>query len=360
MKINVLMVPDFLKKNFYQKLLKDALFRINIKLELPKYKTLFFPIFRNLIYYKNKIIHIHWIHEYAGFHEKNIFYIFLKSFIFIFDIFLSKLFLRSKIIWTMHNLYSHDSKHLFIEKIIRKLFLRFVNECIVHCNYAKILLIHEFHYNPQKISIIPHGNYLDCYENNISKKEARKFLNLNDDDFIFLNFGQIKYYKGIDLLIEVFKNYKNFLGVKLLIVGNTEINLLKELKNKCKNLNNIIFNSKFIKDEDIQIYFNAADIIILPYRKILTSGAVYLAMSFAKPIIAPKLGCIPESLDENGNFLYYPPNIEMLDSTIKNSLNVKEKLNEMGKYNLKKVMNFNWDMIARKTKEVYIKYFFKN
>jgi len=61
----------------------------------------------------------------------------------------------------------------------------------------------------------------------------------------------------------------------------------------CDNDKRIKVFLDFIPDNDIQIYMNAADIIVLPYLDILNSGVAILAMSFGKPVIAPRTGSIP-------------------------------------------------------------------
>ena len=63
---------------------------------------------------------------------------------------------------------------------------------------------------------------------------------------------------------------------------------------------------KFIHGEDLQIYFGAADVCVLPYRQVTTSGAALLAFSFGKPIIAPALGPFPSLVDQARGILYQP------------------------------------------------------
>lgn len=64
----------------------------------------------------------------------------------------------------------------------------------------------------------------------------------------------------------------------------------------------IKFRFEHIPDDDIQTYMKAADIVVLPYRSVLTSGAALLAMSFGKPILASRKGCLAEDLDSQGTF----------------------------------------------------------
>jgi len=65
---------------------------------------------------------------------------------------------------------------------------------------------------------------------------------------------------------------------------------------------------RYIEDNEVQVFFNACDIVVLPYLNILTSGAAVLALSFGRPVIAPDKGCIPELLNETMAFLYHNQN----------------------------------------------------
>jgi glycosyltransferase involved in cell wall biosynthesis len=60
----------------------------------------------------------------------------------------------------------------------------------------------------------------------------------------------------------------------------------------------ILFQPVFIHDSEVQHYFNAADVVLLPYKHVLTSGAALLSVSFERPVIAPRSGLIPELVEE--------------------------------------------------------------
>ena len=95
----------------------------------------------------------------------------------------------------------------------------------------------------------------------------------------------------------------------------------------------------------------SADVLVLPYDDVLTSGSVLLSMSFGKPIIAPRIGCIPEVLDDQGSFLYYPNEEEGLLQAMQRAL--EANLDMMGQYNYNKARSFDWKGIAKQTYEVY-------
>ena len=174
------MMPDYRSGVYYQfplvKALKQEGFNIIFPKEIKNFPMLF-PIFRSILSSKAKNLHMHWIDRYSGFRSKNLLISLLKSFLFIIEIFLIKSILNTKIIWTLHNLYSHECTHNYIERTIRKIFSYKVEAIICHCNQAKKKIKSEFGIPQNKIHVIPIGNDIGGYKNEISKEKALKNLN---------------------------------------------------------------------------------------------------------------------------------------------------------------------------------------
>ena len=96
---------------------------------------------------------------------------------------------------------------------------------------------------------------------------------------------------------------------------------------------------------------NVADLVVLPFRSIFSSGSVMLAMSFGKAILAPELGCIPDILDHKGSILYDPEDKHGLLSSM--TIALKKDLNTMGLYNFKLANEYNWSMVSKRLFKVY-------
>ena len=67
----------------------------------------------------------------------------------------------------------------------------------------------------------------------------------------------------------------------------------------------------------MQMYLRAADAVVLPYKDVLTSGSAILAMTFGQPVIAPAIGCLPESLGAEGTILYDPSTPDGLERALR-------------------------------------------
>ncbi|MFW9877563.1 MAG: glycosyltransferase family 4 protein [Candidatus Thorarchaeota archaeon] len=351
----ILMMIDIKVKHEYFLNLLDELLKEKTNIFIYKNNKFIFPIFLNALLLKgNKIIHFHFIDKLAGFHTKYKLKLILNSIKFLIDVSLAKYISRSRIIWTINNLHSHELFFPRFEKFTRSFFAKIANKAIAHCYIAKKIIQEEFKIHPNKIYMIPHGNYLKGYKNEISQEKAREILSLSNDQLVFLHIGNIRPYKGIDDILDTFLTLKNDGSMKLLIIGmpinkKVEKNLIK----KAKRNNNIIFRFGRIPNDKVQIYMNASDIIVTSYKQILTSGTVILAMSFGKPVIAPRMGCIPEILTEDNAFLYNPQENDGLLKVFNKVLKKKEKLSEIGQKNLNLIKKFDWNMIAKKTKKLY-------
>lgn len=351
--IKVIFIPHF-RENPYQKELADSLSKEGVSVSFGVISYLFSVLSSVKNHGKLDILHLHWLNPFllASSRGKMI----LKSSSFIGELLILKLF-GIKIVWTVHNIISREGKFSSLELFFSRLLTRLCNRIIVHSQLAKYEVEKAYRMaGDSQITIVPHGNYIHIYENIVSKAQARKRLQLDAEDIIFLYFGLIRPYKGVSELIEAFEKL-NALQAKLLIVGkplNNEIT--DEIREKCGVDKNIKLIFEFIPEYEVQIYMNAADIVVLPYRDILTSGAVMLAISFGKPVIVPAIGCIPDVLDIEGSFLYNTLEKDGLLEAMKLALKTDvENLRRMGEHNFELAKQFNWEDIAKRTHEVYKK-----
>lgn len=293
-------------------------------------------------------IHLHWLPRFRPGLKENI-----KLHAFYLRLLLLKI-LGKKVVWTAHNLYSHDAEFVDRERALTRGVMAAATSVIVHSPSAISLVRDEFSVtHPEKIVSIPHGNYLPCYKNEISRARARQQLGLAEDDTVFLFLGNIRPYKGVNELVNAFRNLPGT-SLRLLIAGKAfDDNDMHTLERLIATDARIVLKPGFIADDELQVYFNACDAVVYPYRNILTSGAVVLGMSFAKACIAPNIGCIPDYLDDYGAFLYDPTHESGLLIAIEQACQNKQKLNGMGQYNFTKAEHWNWDMIASRTAELY-------
>jgi glycosyltransferase involved in cell wall biosynthesis len=218
---------------------------------------------------------------------------------FLFCVTLSKV-CGTKILWTIHNVASHDRPGTFFETLVTKLLLIIADKVTALNEHIKNSV--SARYGFKDIELMRQGLYENCYANTVTREQARQHLGLNEKDFVLLFFGGVAEYKGIDIAIEALDLVADD-SVKILIagrLGRTSTYGARLVKLGEKNKNVFIFD-KFIPDDEVQTYFKAADYTIYPYRRIDNSGPLYLTLTFGVPTIIRGAGGIPEILKLNPN-----------------------------------------------------------
>jgi beta-1,4-mannosyltransferase len=209
------------------------------------------------------------------------------------------------------------------------------------------------HYPAQQdipCAVIPHGHYRDCYPNPISKERAKKELGLLTDKKILLFMGMIKPYKNCDALIKEFSEAK-LNDYILVIAGKPETPKYKEqLEALAEGQDNILMRLEFIPDDQLHVFMSAADTVILPYKSILNSGALLLALSFNKPVIAPHIGAFVELQNELGSQWIYSYDSELNAAELGSML---QKLDQLLRAPSCPLDNYDWRNLAELTVNFY-------
>ena len=185
----------------------------------------------------------------------------------------------------------------FILKSIYFLMCLFSTKVIVFEGYLRDKLIEAVGFE-HKIFWIPHG--VEVTKKIPSKEECRRILNISNDKFIILNFGFVIWYKGSDWLIEKFAELikQNILDknkFELIVAGGfsnvhtSDPTYNKYMKDVCEIVDNNsdhIRMTGFLKQEEIDLYFGAADLVVLPYRTLISaSGPFSFILTNQSPFI---------------------------------------------------------------------------
>lgn len=347
-------------KNPYQKLLYSRITNQEVKYLQNPTKSHIIGLsllpFQLLIYRLKgfQIFHLHWFFTFQITVKNNFFHLYpfrlFFTFYFILFLLLVKLF-NYKLIWTAHDIVSHE-KYFINDLMVSKILSKLANGIIVHSESTK-LLMSEKGFKTNKIKVISIGNYIDVYPNTISRNEAKSELNISHGDFVFGFIGMIESYKGVDELIKSFDEI-NISHTCLLIAGqcrNSELARLIE-EYTIKN-SHIKFINKYLPDEQIQIYMNASDIFVYPFKKITTSSSIVLAFSFRRTVIAPLIGEIIDLPSNTG--LYYKPVLE--NNTLKRIMNYAannhSEVKKLEQNAYEYIKSREWKEISKLTVDLY-------
>lgn len=348
-------------RNHYTTLVSDYLekHRINIlnKGITSKYKTILRSVFEVPLRHV-KVIHVNWIETCAQ--DRTLKYRFLGWAVLRW-VDLMKIY-GAKIVWTVHNKTSHNNSgdventHIFYEKMLRR-----TDMVMVHCKETEDSIVEEYGYPRDKILNVPHGAY---EEECVTPKRWQLSEIVDHNKFTIVTFGNIVAYKNIPLLIRAYKEL-NDKSLQLIIAGSSKNeDLLKEIDEAIVGTD-IIFDKRFIPDEEMDSLFSVCDCVILPYEKesMYNSGVAVMAFSKGLPVIVSEFGAIKEI--SNRSFVYaydFENSEENVVELKKQILKVKDIwLNNREYYSeiKEEAYNYahheiNWDNICRTISNKYL------
>lgn len=305
-----------------------------------------------VIWSQARIVHLHWLDIF--FAKRNG----LRSVI-IFSLYVLQLLIMRalgvKIFWTVHNLQSHERQFSLLDRMCSSLTGRLSHRVFVHCQWAKWRLRSAFPWLPSdRVIVNHHPSYIGVYQNSASRPASRLELGVTGEQTAFLFLGAIRPYKGVVELIDAFVRCDLREQATLLIAGRPHTTRLANvIRERARGKAGVRLYLDFVPDDQVQVFMNSADVVVLPYRDIFTSGAALLAMSFGKAIVAPRIGCMTELLNPDGAYLYDRDDARGLENSIARATVEKERLPAMGRYNLQLAKEFTWRDMAKRTAIAY-------
>lgn len=192
---------------------------------------------------------------------------------------------------TLHDARSHagerPAKRLFHSLHLR-LVARYIRKVIVHSPSIRSALPAWF---PRElIHIMPHVNYRLWSTEPVPIPFAPPLT--------VLFFGRILEYKGLDVLLEAFRQLDPA-RFRLVIAG--------EGATEPVTVPNIEMSNRFISDAELPGFFQRAHVVALPYRAASQSGVAQMAFAFGKPVVSTRVGALPEIVHDDENGLLVPP-----------------------------------------------------
>lgn len=338
---NVNYFPAFRHSSLVKSLYKKVWYRIKYYAFLVKY----------LLGHRKRIIHFQWLDR-------------IK--------FLDRLIIPTiawlrghKIVYTVHNINAgkRDGNDSLFNRYSLKYIYRLSHRLLVHNSTSKKELCNDFKVPESKVFIVKHGINNRVSSADISPREAKTRLKIDESTKTMLFFGYIDHYKGLDLLIQSLDFLPENItdNFRLIIAGRVKNNeysdYLTDIINKTKFKAQIIFEMNYIPDEEVEIYFKAADCIILPYRNIYQSGVIFMAYTFGLPMIVTDISNFRDDVIEGmSGMLIQEVNPEKIAETItrfynsslyKNLPDQRKKIIEWG------INNYSWEAIGKETRKIY-------
>jgi glycosyltransferase involved in cell wall biosynthesis len=223
--------------------------------------------------------------------------------------------LGKKIVFTAHNVNvrARDGGDSFWNRATLKFQYRRCDHIFLHTEKMRAELVAGYGVPASRTSVIPFGLNSTVPDTALTGPAARQRLGLGTQDKVLLFFGNIAPYKGVEFLVEAFLELAGGQpDLRLIIAGRPKGNeaywngILQRIKASPVR-DRLILRIEFVPDEETEIYFKAADVLLLPYTHIFQSGVLFLGYNFGLPALAADVGALREEIVEGRTGYVFPP-----------------------------------------------------
>ena len=307
--------------------------------------------------------------RYAASAKPEIFHILWNNKFELFDRTLLMLYYRllgKRIILTAHNVNSaeRDANDSFVNRLSLGIQYRLSDHIFVHTAKMKNGLVHEFHVPEVKVSVIPFGINDTVPNSELTAREAKWMLGVSGSEKAMLFFGHIAPYKGLEDLVAALARLEGKgEGYRLIIAGRPKgcdayWNEIQRVICRSGVADRIIQKIEYIPDEKVEVFFKAADVLVLPYTHIFQSGVLFLGYNFGLPAIASDVGSLREDVVEGRTgYLFRPRDPEDLARALRDYFesdlyrHLESRRREIRDFASQR---YSWAEVGEITKRVYL------
>lgn len=222
------------------------------------------------------------------------------------------------VIYVCHNVFPHERFPL--DCFLTKLVLKKGNGFILHSN-KEVEDLKTIIDNPKHI-VAKHPTYNAFKFNNYTKSDAKSIINESEDKKILLFFGLVREYKGLKHLLRAMPDIIQYdSNIVLYVVGDfgSDKEDYLSIINENKIADNVRIVDGYVPDKEVEKYFAASDIVVLPYESATQSGVVQIAYGFDKPCLVTKVGGLPDVvIDGKTGYVVEPFNPRAISNAVIN------------------------------------------
>lgn len=306
--------------------------------------------------------------RYAATAEPRIFHILWNNKFLAFDRTLLMLYYRllgKKILLTVHNVNAgkRDSNDTLLNRHSLRIQYQLADHIFVHTEQMKVELAAEFAVQGARVTVIPFGINNAVPDTRLTRTEARQRLGIRDDERSILFFGNIAPYKGLEYLVAAFEQIRSRHDNYRLVIAGWPKNCerywtaIREAIHKDVQDGRVLLRADYIPDDETELYFKAADVLVLPYRHVYQSGVLFLGYSFGLPVLAADVGSLRDEIVEGKTgFVFRPEDPADLAKTIERYFasdlfaDLDGRKQEIRDFAME---HHSWDVVGQRTMAIY-------
>ena len=300
---------------------------------------------------KPKIFHILWNNKFEFF-DRTLLMLYYKV-------------LGKRIVLTLHNVNAgrRDSRDTRLNRLTLRIQYRLADHIFVHTEKMKRELMEDFDAQGGQVTVIPFGINNAVPNTTLTPAGARQRLGIGDGRKTILFFGNITPYKGLEYLIAAFQRVLDRCEDYRLIIAGRPDNcerywtMIRDAIREDVQAGRILLRADFVPDDETEIYFKAADVLVLPYKHVYQSGVLFLGYSFGLPVLAADVGSLrDEIVDGKTGFIFRPEDPADLANTIERYFasdlyaDLNNRRQEIRDYATERN---SWDLVGQMTMSVY-------
>ncbi len=232
-----------------------------------------------------------------------------------------------KIVVTVHNAEPHEDNPVL--KAFNRSILHLGDEFIVHNESNREKISSQLKSNGGSVHVIPHIPFKSAQmkPDESEKKRVREELGITNGKRILIFFGNIREYKGLDVLLRAFPSLtRRDPDLLLMVVGQPWVkwDQYERIIEKEGIARNLMANLNYLPFNDLRKHILASDLAVFPFKSLdSASGSVVLPRSMGKPVVVSKVGCMND-IEGNGVFYSEPGSPDALAETILQALRYLE------------------------------------
>lgn len=262
------------------------------------------------------------------------------------------------VVFTLHDPDPHEENRSLWSRVVVKIHYRLEVLMMKHCSVLHVHSeLHKRVLTPRigksgpSVSVIQHGAGLSPdVAAGVSIPVEFEGVSFNvSSSLVLLFFGRIEPYKGLGLLMSALIKRDYSSEVTLIIAGQgvIEQDVLRQLQASSVN---VITLNRFIPDEEVGFLFKTADVVVLPYLTATQTGVIPLAYAFNKPVIASRVGALPELVEDGKTgILFKAGSCDQLGGCIERYAECHDLSIELGTQASKMmVQTLSWSVVAKR------------
>jgi glycosyltransferase involved in cell wall biosynthesis len=207
-----------------------------------------------------------------------------------------------RLVWTVHNAAPHEDRFPPLSFGLRQGLARLADVVHVHCRTGVELAL-GLGAQAERIVLMRCPDLAPAYPDDITDAAARRYFGFAASDIVFANLGANRGYKDLGGLHDGFIALNALIPAARLVLAGRQGGYFEQ--RYIEPGPGIRLIPRFVDDAVVQYVVRAADFMVLPYRRILTSGALSLALGFGRPAIVPDLPALLDVVRPGEDALVY-------------------------------------------------------